>query len=341
MAFNDRMPHDEVLIETPDPTDGHIAEALASCYAAVMREIAPDDPSPGTVRMREHVQPPYHGCTRVRVARDAGGDTLGYVVLFTEDDTNRSLAYGDLFVRPDARRRGIGRTLYADAIELARASGRDTLVFDGLADTERDGASHAFALAVGAKPVLAFQRNILDVASVDAECVAELSQGTGQPAGYRLVRWQGHCPDELVASMSTASASIYDAPFGNLELERASAPIARIREREKTTLALGIRRYSIAAVVEETNEIVGYSTTLVYPDSTLAEQGDTLVVAAHRGRRIGLWLKSELLLWLLREERDVTMIQTENAVANDHMLAINRTIGWRPAERWCAYQRSI
>lgn len=297
--------------------------------------------------MRQHLNAPYQGAVRVRAVRDEDGDVLGFFILFTQDEVNRHLAYGDLFVRPDARRRGIGRALYAEATALAKAAGRTTLVFDGLDDAGRDGtgadagASHAFATAVGAEPVLTDQRSVLDLTTVDTERVAALSRGTGQPAGYRLARWQERCPDELIASVAAASESLYDAPFGDLDIERRAAPIAQLRRHEDEAVALGVHRYAVAAVAEDTGEVAGYSVQLVYPDSAMVQQGDTLVVAEHRGRRLGLWLKCELTLWVLRDACDVATAQTWNASANDHMLAINRQLGWRPVERWCAYQRRI
>jgi GNAT superfamily N-acetyltransferase len=72
-----------------------------------------------------------------------------------------------------------------------------------------------------------------------------------------------------------------------------------------------------------------------------ALQADTCVVPAHRGRRLGMWLKTTMLQWLLAEEPRLLGITAWNASANEHMLRINVELGFRPAERWHSYQARI
>ena len=91
------------------------------------------------------------------VADDARGP-LGYVTLHTTYETEfaaRGFYIGDLYVRPEARRSGLGRALLAAAARLAREEGGSFLWW-----TARPGnaAAHAFYRALGAEdePIRAF-----------------------------------------------------------------------------------------------------------------------------------------------------------------------------------------
>ena len=68
------------------------------------------------------------------------------------------------------------------------------------------------------------------------------------------------------------------------------------------------------------------------PDG-FASQGDTLVAPAHRGHRLGLWIKLANLELLLREHPEVRAIDTFNADDNRWMVAINEQLGFRPLRR--------
>ena len=73
----------------------------------------------------------------------------------------------------------------------------------------------------------------------------------------------------------------------------------------------------------------------------LAGQHDTSVVRAHRGHRLGLLLKLEMLRWLDEAEPQVEQIDTWNAESNDHMVDVNETLGYRIMGRGLEYQKKI
>ena len=66
-----------------------------------------------------------------------------------------------------------------------------------------------------------------------------------------------------------------------------------------------------------------------------------MVVAAHRGHRLGWWLKATNLLGALEVYRDLTEVMTYNAETNPWMLAINEAMGYRPATEMFTYQGPI
>lgn len=64
--------------------------------------------------------------------------------------------------------------------------------------------------------------------------------------------------------------------------------------------AMGVRNYTVAAAVTE----------------------------QHRGHRLGLLVKAAMLEWLAETEPAIELIETGNASANDHMIAVNDTLGF-------------
>ena len=59
----------------------------------------------------------------------------------------------------------------------------------------------------------------------------------------------------------------------------------------------------------------------------VAFQEDTSVVRAHRGHRLGLLMKADMLRWISHERPEVSATDTWNATTNHHMIAVNERLG--------------
>jgi RimJ/RimL family protein N-acetyltransferase len=70
-------------------------------------------------------------------------------------------------------------------------------------------------------------------------------------------------------------------------------------------------------------------------------QHDTSVVRGHRGHRLGLLLKADMMRWLADAEPQLETIDTWNAESNAHMIAVNERLGYRALGRTLQYQRSL
>ena len=72
-----------------------------------------------------------------------------------------------------------------------------------------------------------------------------------------------------------------------------------------------------------------------------SHQHDTSVVREHRGHRLGLLLKAEMVLWLAEAEPEVEVVDTWNADSNAHMIP--STSNWATAcsGREFQYQRRL
>ena len=89
-------------------------------------------------------------------------------------------------------------------------------------------------------------------------------------------------------------------------------------------------------------ELAAYSVLELAPGKPwLADQDDTLVAASHRGHRLGMLVKIRNLRRLLAEYPAVERVITFNAAENDHMLAINIALGFRPAGWDGEWQRVV
>jgi RimJ/RimL family protein N-acetyltransferase len=148
------------------------------------------------------------------------------------------------------------------------------------------------------------------------------------------VQWAGRTPERwhddlaaLTARMST------DAPSGELTWGAQEWDAERLRAKEEAVAASGGRQVVTAAQAPD-GRLAGYTTlyTCEYDDG-YADQGDTLVAPAHRGRRLGLLVKLANLDLLRREHPGVRVVDTYNAAENRHMVAINDAMGFVPLVR--------
>ena len=71
----------------------------------------------------------------------------------------------------------------------------------------------------------------------------------------------------------------------------------------------------------------------------VAFQHDTAVARAHRGHRLGMLVKAELVRWLDEDEPQLRTVDTWNAESNDHMVAVNEALGYRWTARELAFQK--
>jgi hypothetical protein len=90
-----------------------------------------------------------------------------------------------------------------------------------------------------------------------------------------------------------------------------------------------MRRYSLAALHDNTGDMAALTVVTVDPDvPDWGHQQITAVTKAHRGHRLGLLVKTAMLGWLAETEPRLEHIDTWNAGSNQHMIAINESLGY-------------
>jgi GNAT superfamily N-acetyltransferase len=256
----------------------------------------------------------------------APGTVVGWYRLELPDLENRDRAELLVVVDPAARRQGVGRDLLRHAAERAAGAGRSVL-----GGEVRDGsAGDAFAVATGAKSGIAATMRRLDLRTVPAGKFARLrAAATAAATGYSLVRWTGQTPPEYRESLARVLNAYADAPHDE-GYEAGAWDGERVRERaDAPLLAMGVRHYVIAAAHDASGELAAMTELSVAPDTPRwGHQGLTAVTRQHRGHRLGLLVKTAMLDWLAEAEPAIELIDTGNASANDHMIAVNDVLGF-------------
>ena len=265
--------------------------------------------------------------------------TVGHLAVFLSTYDNLDSAWLWLTVLPSLRRRGLGSDLLHAAADVCRGLGRSLVGIAGWEEAHPEGFAAAHGFEEKSRAIL----RRLTVADVDPDRIDVLHDEVAHHAAdYLLERYDGAMPESLLPALSELTGVINDAPLDDLELEDEQFPPERIRAYEHAQLASGFRLRRVLARHRGTGELAGH--TVVAVDSTrpwIGDQHDTAVARDHRGHRLGLLLKTDMLRWLREEEPALATIDTFNAESNDHMVGVNERLGYRIMARELVYQRRI
>jgi GNAT superfamily N-acetyltransferase len=269
----------------------------------------------------------------------AEGDVVGCASYSISERDNLHLAWLSIEVHPDHRRRGHGSAIHDAMVEKARELGRTSV---GIAGWDLDPARgfaerHGFTLG----SVSVNRRQLL--AEIDWSDIERLRTQALERAGdYELVRRTERTPDDELEALAEMTAAINDAPTDDLDIEDEVFSADRIRAYETAQLARGGAFHRIYARHRETGELAGQTVVAVESDQPqIGDQHDTSVVRAHRGHRLGLLLKAEMMLWLRETQPQLESVDTWNAESNDFMIGVNELLGYRIMGRELAFQKTV
>jgi GNAT superfamily N-acetyltransferase len=282
---------------------------------------------------------PYNGQHVELWVATASGDPVATLRLSAPIHDNLDLVNVEVDVHPEHRRRGYGRAAVDAALDLVRDRGRSRVLFEVPTRTRTadPAPGEALARAVGARPMLAERRRLLDLHTHTSERLTELEQSTLEAAaGYSIVTWVDHTPEPFIDDMAELNALMStDPPQGDLDLEPQAWDAKRYLEREASIIERGRRHLTAAARETATGRLVGFTDFGVPAgDGKVGYQWDTIVRGEHRGHRLGLRLKVANLRELLTQLPQVRYLNTWNANDNRHMIAVNEQLGFTPMEGW-------
>lgn len=267
-------------------------------------------------------------------------------------ETNAHRADVGVLVHPEHRGRGLGAALHALVEEHAGSRGRTTLITytdqgvepepgdpralaatTGTGQVDTADPSVRFAVARGYSLEQVERHSRLDL-PVDphwlASATARATAMTG--GGYRCHTWTGPCPERWVDQVAVLYTRMStDIPLGGLDMAEDPWDAARVRVWEDGLAHSGQTALFTVAEHVATGTLAGF--TLIVLDQAKPEvafQEDTLVLADHRGHRLGLLVKVVNLAALTAQHPAVRRVHTWNAQENQHMLAINVAMGYRP-----------
>lgn len=323
IVFNGRM-----RVERVDPRDLDLRTADAIADLVTASDAAAGLPFPrrtgAACLLSRQLQTDCHPVDALFLAYD--GDRLvgeACVELPWRDNTDMSAVRGQ--VHPDARGRGIGTALKEEALRFAEDRGRKRVHLGAYVGS--DGVpvlDHWGFIRTG---VNAIRR--LDLHAAPAGLWDRLHDEALAEAGdYELSRQVGSTPPDRYADLVLLHDAINDAPSSDAAIEPDAWDEARLADYEEAMAGRRQTLYRVMARHRPTGQWAGQSLLCVdeFSPST-AFQEDTSVVRSHRGHRLGLLMKAEMLRWISVARPEVGAIDTWNAVSNHHMIAINERLG--------------
>ncbi|MBA2699001.1 MAG: GNAT family N-acetyltransferase [Nocardioidaceae bacterium] len=256
---------------------------------------------------------------------------------------NLHVAFVEPLVPPEHRGRGVGTALLDFATRLALDKGRDTLMAEVNIPLDADeSAGSRFMRNRGFKPAIGDLHRILDV-PLASDRLAELAAlAAPYHEAYELVSWDDVVPEEHLDGYCALQAAFNDeAPSGDLDIEAEVWDEARVRNGEERGRLQGRRQARTAALAADGSMVAltEMMTTDATPDR--ASQGGTLVLAGHRGHRLGVATKVENQRRFQAMFPAVRVVHSWNAEQNGPMVAINDLLGFRPVERLVEMQRKL
>lgn len=268
-----------------------------------------------------------------------GGELVARGTVFTPVWDNLDLAWLGVLVHPRHRRRGVGTEMLRHLESEAAAADRSLLGGDAWEATGGVDFLHKHGFDKKSQAVM--RRQVL--ADVADGVVERLYAAAAERCGeYELLRVAGALPEELLEDFCRMAASINDAPLDDLELEDDTYAPRRMRDQERAAELRGHNPYRVIARHRRTGELAGHSSVTVERwEPARGHQEDTTVSPEHRGHRLGLALKADMLRWLAQAEPQLETIDTWNTETNDHMIAINEELGYRIVARELQFQKRL
>ncbi|MFP5417139.1 MAG: GNAT family N-acetyltransferase [Actinomycetes bacterium] len=295
----------------------------------------------------------------------APDDVLGLASVSLPLKEDLDSAYVYIAVRPDARGRGIARSLLDAVTPELRARGRTTWMSfalipgtfatgpDALPAKSGTGAvdptlpAHRWLLAEGFELEQCERTSTLPLDDRDAVLArADALRAKAEAAAghdYESVGWVGATPNEFQEGVAWLESRMStDAPAAGLAFDEQHWDLDRLATFEERRQVAGIQWVSAGVRHRPTGELVAL-TRLEWPAENPAGvwQETTLVRSDHRGHRLGLLIKAANLPRLLAANPDAARVHTWNASENSYMLAINDALGYVPTGIEGAWQKKF
>ncbi|MDQ0612993.1 GNAT superfamily N-acetyltransferase [Microbacterium sp. W4I4] len=277
------------------------------------------------------------------------GQAVGCVTYAIPQDGEAATAFVTIALRKHAWGAGIGSAAHAYVETELRSEGMRTLLH--WAEHHHDGSGlepipspMGFGSVPADHAARFLQRHGYHVEQVDrgseyvysAAGIRDLealrARAAAPAAGYRIVQWMMPTPADRVEGYAWLKSRMStDVPEGDLGLPVEVWDAARVAEHDDRYAQRGWTVQVTAAEHVDTGELCAFNELTIGPDPTgPAHQQDTLVLADHRGHRLGMLVKTAgLLSWHERFPASARVI-TYNAEQNRPMLDINEAIGFTP-----------
>jgi GNAT superfamily N-acetyltransferase len=288
-----------------------------------------------SLRFGHQNRPPTHLFT----AMTESGTVIGLGELDFPVWDNPRLGGIGLQVHPDHRRSGAADTLLARMLEITLAAGRPLVIGGAWAGSDWEGfwQHHGFTPAVTAA-----QRRLV-VADLDWAVLDRLYDESLAASGdYDTVVLDMPAPDDMVPGLLDLHRAMNDSPLDDLDVEDEVWDEERLRCYERAMTNRGIALHRLLARRRSDGVLGGHTIVAVEKERPwLGFQEDTAVIAGHRGHRLGMRLKIEMLRRLRDLEPQIGTLDTWNVESNAHMIAVNDALGCVVVGRSVDFQKEL
>ena len=254
-----------------------------------------------------------------------------------EYETNKHLLWGDIYVRPENRRRGLATQLLPVIAQLMDRQGSTVLGLGAHGET-----GHAFLKWLGSTAKLSEVESRLRLSEVDWPMMERwVEEGAKRSPQTRLDIHDGPLPEELLPVFAQQRTALLNTmPFEDLDIGQIVVTPERIRDYYEQAAATGVVMHD--AIAWEPDGTISAMTDVSWAAyrRTLIEQQFTGVRPDARGRGLGKWIKAAMVLHVRDLYPDAEWIVTGNAGSNAPMLKINRTMGFKAYRTNVDYQMS-
>jgi GNAT superfamily N-acetyltransferase len=293
---------------------------------------------------------------RLFVAR-ADGRIVGHATTETQTGEGADTSWVLVLVHPGFRGRGIGSALADHVEDSVRADDRRKVIAY-VPDRATGGARLASPTGSGSIAADAPSTRFLQTRGYSFEQVERLSR-LPLPIGglddrlaaaraasgpdYRVHTWVDRTPERWLEDRAVlATRMSTDAPSAGLEEPEDVWTAERQRETDERRVTNPRRHLFAAAEHVPTGRLVAY-TVLSTPRQAhrAVQQYATLVLREHRGRRLGMLVKTANLVHLAAYSPGHPSILTFNAEENRHMLDVNEALGFTPIASEGAWRKDL
>lgn len=278
----------------------------------------------------------YHAVGRI------GGRVVGCAAAYLSLHDNLDKAWLAVSVDPAEQHRGHGRALLDHVSSVVTEAGRTTLLAESVLPLDRlgDHRSRRFAEAAGFTLSNVEVVRHLDLPVPVADLDAWEARAARKAGGYRIATYVNEIPENLVPSLVVLLGQLgVDAPTGDVDFEEEQISPERFAENRASLVAAGRTMYETVALAPD-GTVAAQSTISVPPAGRLdVSQWGTFVHREHRGRSLGLAVKTANLRAVQAAHPEMRRVVTQNAETNDWMVAINVEMGFAAVEASAEFVR--
>jgi hypothetical protein len=317
-----------VRITELDPAR-HGEDYVAVAHAAD-REAWPEGLTPpGEYLLNRLVNQSDTRVDRVWLAYDGTGPAGAVEVSWFESEDNRDRAWVEILVPPERFSEDVVSALYDVGTAFMREHGRHVVN----ADLPQGHPAGKWLESRGATCGSVEQHNVVRLRSLDRADLSALA--SGRPDGYELVAFDGPCPDDLLEPFTRLVDTMNTAPRDDLTFEDWVYTPERVRDYELGLARRGHTMLNVVARHVATGELAAFNQVVSIPEwPELIENEDTAVAVPHRGHGLGLWIKAVNLQRIVTDFPAAQVVSTWNAASNEHMLRVNRRLGFVCEHVW-------